>query len=62
MVQVVETLFELQEGINETTISPELQPAEYRLSYGFYLNTELHEEFPKFYSRECKLNVRAHAK
>ncbi len=63
LIQAVETLYDLHDGINDITIAPpRLEPAEYRVSYGFYMRDEIDEEFPKFYSRECKFNVQASAK
>ena len=56
-LRVVDSYSHVQPGANTLTLSPDLSPGTYRLTYGFYLLSELTVKFPNFYSRECRFEV-----
>lgn len=52
-LQIIERLLEFQPGTNQLSFQFVLEPAEYELSYGFYLRSEIDQEFPPFYGQKC---------
>lgn len=58
VLQIVEVWSEIQQGLNEISLSPKLEPGNYQLTYGFYLRSKLSGEFPPFYSKECQFVVK----
>ena len=59
LLQISEVWSELQQGENEVSLGPKLEPGRYQLTYGFYLRNKLSGKFPPFYSRECVFVVKS---
>lgn len=57
VLRVFERLYDLNDGLNQLSLTVDLQPADYELEYGFYLRAELNEEFPKYYRRNCDFAI-----
>ncbi len=57
VLQVEELWAKLQAGENTVTLTPSLEPGNYRLTFGFYRKDQLSGEFPPLYSKECEFAV-----
>jgi hypothetical protein len=51
--------YELHRGANTINFAADFPPAKYKLSYGFYLETDLSQEYPPFYSKSCWFEIEA---
>ena len=51
--------YELHGGTNTIAFAADFSPAMYKLSYGFYLKTELSKKYPPFYSKSCWFQIEA---
>ena len=58
-LQVFEQQYAMRLGTNILDPEISLRPGDYSLSYGYYLRDELGQEFPKYYSQECRVQITA---
>lgn len=59
ITHVLRQQFELNNGMNIFRLSLNLAKGEYHIEVGFYLRTDLNEEFPEFHSVRCPIIVRS---
>lgn len=57
VAQRLDQQYQLRRGRNVIQFNSDFQPGSYELAVGFYLESELGQEFPPFYAKRCTFRV-----
>lgn len=57
LYQVFDELAQLKDGHNKLTFNAEIPAGTYYMEYGYYVRSELNQEFPNYYSHKCNFSI-----